>query len=189
MFSNRNKHSDVPPSSPDPSRPEGMDEAGEGSPTIDALLAQIEALTAERDDAKAAYLRSLADFQNYQRRSLENEREAKRQGVTSLLLSVVPVIDHFDMALTLDPEKTSAQQVVDGVRVIRDELIRVLGMHGVTPINPALNDELDPNRHHALMQQSAPGVEPGRISRTLQVGYALGDRVIRPANVMVAPSE
>jgi molecular chaperone GrpE len=182
MFSNRNKPTDPA----DQPRDEAPDETGAQS--HDVLQAQIDALTAERDEAKAAYMRALADFQNFQRRSIENEREAKRQGVTSLLLSVVPVIDHFDMALALDPEKSSAKQVLDGVQAIRDDLLRVLGMHGVSPINPQPNDELDPNRHHALMQQAAPGVEPGRISRTLQVGYALGDRVIRPANVMVAPN-
>ena len=155
----------------------------------DALLAQIESLTAERDEAKSLYLRALADFQNYQRRSLENEREAKRQGVTGLLLSVVPVIDHFDLALAHNTEKATVAQVVEGVKVIREELLRVLGQHGVTVVNPSPNDELDPNRHHALMQQAAEGVEPGRIARTLQVGYMLGDRVIRPANVIVTPNE
>jgi molecular chaperone GrpE len=188
MF-NRNKQSERP-DAPDPTPPEGAADvggAGVGGER-EALLAQIEALKGERDEAKSLYLRSLADFQNYQRRSLENEREAKRQGVTGLVLSVVPVIDHFDLALAHNPESMTAGQVVEGVRVIREELLRVLAQHGVTIVNPLPNDELDPNRHHALMQQPAEGVEPGRIARTLQVGYMLGERVIRPANVIVTPN-
>jgi molecular chaperone GrpE len=177
MFTNRNKASDKPD--------EGG--GGEGSPRVEELQAELEKVMAERDEAKSAYLRALADFQNFQRRSLENEREAKRQGVTSLLLSVVPVMDHFDLALAHNPESMTASQVVEGVRVIREELLRVLGQHGVTVVNPAPNDELDPNRHHAVLHQPAEGVEPGRISRTLQVGYMLGDRLIRAANVAIAP--
>lgn len=186
MFSNRNKSNEKPADDA-----HGPDQCGAGgectNDRIAELEAQLEKANAERDEAKAAYLRSLADFQNYQRRSFENEREAKRQGTTSLLLSVVPVIDHFDLALSHNPENMTGQQVVEGVKVIREELLRVLGQHGITVVNPALNDELDPNKHHAVLHQAAPGVEPGRISRTLQVGYMLGDRVIRPANVSVAP--
>jgi molecular chaperone GrpE len=180
MFGNRNKSNEGA----------GAGGAAEGAEPgqIEDLRAELEKVTAERDEAKSLYLRALADFQNYQRRSIENEREAKRQGVTSLLLSVVPIIDHLDFALAHNAETMSGQQVVEGVKVIREELLRVLGQHGVSVVNPAPNDELDPNRHHAVLHQPAEGVEPGRISVTLQVGYMLGDRVIRPANVAVAPA-
>lgn len=189
MF-NRNKSNERSEGgAPIPPDTEGAEAAPGGGGERDALLAQIEALKQERDEAKSLYLRSLADFQNYQRRSLENEREAKRQGVTGLVLSVVPVIDHFDLALAHNPESMTASQVVEGVKVIREELLRVLAQHGVTIVNPQPNDELDPNRHHALMQQRTDGVEPGRIARTLQVGYMLGERVIRPANVIVTPNQ
>jgi molecular chaperone GrpE len=66
--------------------------------------------------------------------------------------------------------------------------VRVLELHGVALINPKPNDEFDPNRHSAIMQQAAEGVEPGRVSATYQPGYALGDRVIRSAKVAVAPA-
>ncbi len=165
----------------------GGEPAPDSHTSAESLADQIAKLAAERDEAQARYLRSLADFQNYQRRALENEREAKRQGVTSLLLNIVPVLDHFDLALAHDPGNMTAAQVVDGVRVIREELLKVLGNHGIGIINPAPNDELDPHKHKVLLQQAVPGVEPGRIARTLQVGYTLGDRVVRPANVSAAP--
>jgi molecular chaperone GrpE len=76
---------------------------------------------------------------------------------------------------------------MDGVKVIRQELLKALESGGVTVISPQPGDEFDPNRHSAIMQQPAEGVEPGRVSATFQPGYALGDRVIRSAKVAVAP--
>ncbi len=150
-------------------------------------LAAIAALTAERDDAIDNYRRAIADYQNYHRRSIENEREARRQGVTEVLQSIIPVLDHFDLALSHRSDNPATLQVIDGVKVIRDELLKVLGRHGIGIIRPAAGDELDPQRHQVIMQQAAEGVQPGLISLTLQVGYVLEQRVIRPAKVAVAP--
>lgn len=151
------------------------------------LLRRIEAVEAERDEARSQALRSLADFQNFQRRAIQNEIEAKRQGVTSVLHSVLPVLDHFDLALTQATPDDASRRIMDGVRVIRQELVRALETHGVVLINPQPDDEFDPNRHSAIMQQAAEGVQSGHVSACFQPGYALGDRVIRSAKVAVAP--
>ena len=156
--------------------------AGEGSP-------EIARLQAERDEANQKYLRSVADYQNFARRAAASEKEAKLQGITAIVLNVIPVIDHFDLALGQDPSKVSAEQIVAGVKVIRDELLKVLQRHGVTLINPEPGDEFDPLKHQAVMQQQDERVEPGHIVMTLQAGYALNDRAIRPASVSVRPTE
>ena len=116
-----------------------------------------------------------------------NEKEARHQGASSVLNAIVPVMDHFDMALGLDPAKASAQQVIDGVKVIRAELLKALQASGITVLNPGPNDDFNPGQHQAIMQQAAEGVESGRIVNTFQPGYMLGERVIRPAKVVVAP--
>lgn len=179
--------------SPEPTG--GMSENGgpdEGAPDEMGLHSEgaevIRQLEAERDEAKNTLLRTLADYQNFQRRAYSNEQEAKRQGVTSVLNSVLPVLDHFDLALTQATPDDASRRIMDGVKVIRDELIKALGQHGVTLINPQPNDEFEPAKHSAIMQQEAEGVEPGRVSATFQPGYTLGDRVIRPAKVGVAPT-
>lgn len=165
---------------PDPSHPDA-------APQTDAEF-QVASLIQERDEAIDKYQRSIADYQNYHRRSLENEREAKRQGVTSVLQSIIPILDHFDLALGHQTGNAADSQVIEGVRVIRSELVKALGTHGVSVISPQPNDELDPQKHQVILNQAAPNVEPGRISMTLQVGYALETRVIRPAKVAVAPT-
>jgi molecular chaperone GrpE len=176
---------------PDPNPGQESAGSGFGTAPIDGedIHEQVLRLTRERDEAVGQLKRSLADFQNYQRRALQNEQEAKRQGTTGVLMSVLPVLDHFDLALTQPTPDENSRKILDGVKVIRAELLRVLENHGVTLISPAPNDEFDPNRHSAIMQQAAEGVEPGNVSATFQPGYALGDRVIRSAKVAVAPGE
>ncbi len=152
----------------------------------DEMLAK---LRTELDDMSDRLKRTMADFQNYQRRALQNEQEARRQGVSAVVMSVVPVIDHFDLALNQKAEGVGgAAGILEGVRVIRTELIRALERQGVAVISPAVNEVFDPTRHEAVVQRSDAGVEPGHISMTLQPGFALGDRVIRSAKVAVAPA-
>ncbi|GJM18282.1 MAG: hypothetical protein DHS20C14_04950 [Phycisphaeraceae bacterium] len=152
----------------------------------------VEALTETlnaHDELFAKLQRAVADHQNFQRRAGINEREAGTQALSGVLQGIIPVLDNFDLALAQDPETVTAQQVVGGVAVIRDELMRVLRSYGVAPIAPAVGDEFNPVEHEAMLRQSAEGVEPGHIALALGVGYKLGDRVIRPAKVAVAPAE
>lgn len=157
-----------------------------GAASLEQRVAQLEA---ERNELHEKYLRTVADYQNSRRRAVANEREAWLQGATGVILNVLTVMDHFDLALGQDPAKATAEQILSGVRLIRDELMRVLSHQGVTVISPAPNDEFDFHRHEAVTQADAEGVEPGRIVATLQAGYAMGDRVIRPAKVSVKPKE
>ncbi len=157
----------------------------------EAIVAHEErlgALEAAVEEWKGKYQRALADFQNYQRRSVENEREARRQGVTSVVASLLGVLDNFDLALRTDTTTgaVSLEQIVQGVEMIRAQLLQALGAMGVSRIEPAPGAEFDPHSHQAVAEVFAEGVEPGRIAATFQTGYRLGDRVLRPAKVSVA---
>lgn len=143
--------------------------------------------------AQGDYQRVLADFSNYQRRALSNEQVAKTDGVSKVSSDVVQVVDHFDLALGQDLSKATPQSLMDGMKIIRDELLRVLARYGVSVIAPKPNDPFQPGRHEAITQQTAEGVEPGNVVATFQSGYAVAtasgtDRVIRPAKVSVAPT-
>ena len=155
----------------------------------DAADARLDDLRRQLDELNSKYLRTLADYQNSQRRAAANESEARQQGVTGVVRAVLTVVDHFDLALAQDMSRASAAQIAQGVRVIRDELAKVLQNQGVTPILPEPNTPFDPMQHEAVMQQPGPGVEPGHITAALQAGYMLGSRVIRPAKVSVAPGQ
>jgi molecular chaperone GrpE len=165
---------------------------GTGPRSAGGLEERLATLEIELADVRGKYLMTLADYQNSQRRAVQNEAVAKDHGKGAVIQQVVAVMDHFDIAFQQDVTKMTAEQAVSGLRVIRDELMRVLQSLGVGMLSPARNDEFVPGRHEAVVQQSAEGVEPGRIVQTLQAGYTLsgptGDRVLRPAKVMVAPN-
>ncbi len=193
MFTRKNK----------PEQPEGQGgasvpppQAGSGTPALepknlgpDDTGALIDQLTAERDAADHKWKHALADFQNFQRRSLQSEQEARRQGVTAVLHSIIPVLDNFDLALNQASANPGASSILDGIQVIRGQLLRALEVHGISLINPEPGADFDPKQHEAIMHEPAQGLGPGRIARTLQVGYLLGERVIRPAKVAVTPEE
>ncbi len=163
-----------------------------GPESAEEAISRVAALESELKDAKNNLLRTIADYQNSQRRALQNEQQAKADGVSRVVSDVATIVDHFDLALGQDPTKVSVDQLIGGVRVIREELIKILSRNGVTLIQPQPNDEFLPGRHEAVMQQPADGIHPGHIVSTFQPGFLFtmltGERVIRPAKVAVAPT-
>jgi molecular chaperone GrpE len=143
-------------------------------------------LESERDEAIAARQRAMADFLNYQRRAQLNESQARRDGVSAVVRSLLPALDHFDLALGQDPDQVTVAQLFDGVRIVRTELSKALECHGVRTIAPEIGDPFDPNLHQAVMHQPTGEYEPNSIVNLLQVGYAIGELMIRPASVVVA---
>jgi molecular chaperone GrpE len=161
METNNTEDQSVPHGGPSGSEPDDGD--------TNPLHAQIAELKAQLEESNSQRLRLLADYQN----------------------GVVGVVDHFDIALMQDPAKANAAQIIDGVKVIRSELLKVLANAGVGMITPAPNDTFEPGKHEAVMQQTIEGIESGHIAMMLQPGYAIqmitGERVLRAAKVAVAP--
>ncbi|MBL9140589.1 MAG: nucleotide exchange factor GrpE [Phycisphaerae bacterium] len=162
-------------------------EPEEARDCIEALEGRVLELTAQLAEANELRLRAVADFQNFQRRMAEAEVRLLASGVVSTVRHVIPVIEHFDLALTQDPTQMNAQAAHDGLRMLRDELVKALEKAGVEPINPSAGDPFDPSLHEAIMQQPAKGAKSGQVASTFQAGYRIGDIVIRAAKVAVAP--
>lgn len=160
-----------------------LETSDENEEIVEALVDTIRA----RDELSDKLLRMAADHQNFQRRASGNEREARTSATQGVVQSLIPLLDTFEMALMQDPEKVSSQMVIDGVKMIRDEFMRMLSGYGVSPINPSVGDEFNPAEHAAMMQQAVEGIEPGHISMNMGIGFKLGERVVRPAKVAVVP--
>jgi molecular chaperone GrpE len=160
--------------------------AGKPSPATAQRVTQLEQ---ELEQSLAARMRVQADFANFQRRARENETRAMGEGTARVLRSLVPVLDHLDLALGPGAAATTIDQLRDGVQIVRAELMKVLEGFELKPINPSPGDEFDAKRHQAVMQRATSAQAPGTISEVLQVGYSVGDVTLRPAAVVVATAE
>jgi molecular chaperone GrpE len=146
----------------------------------------VEILKRERDDFYDRLLRKTAEFDNYRKR-VERERRAQAdQAVMDLLQELLPVVDDFDLALTVDTDD-GASPYRKGVELIHAKLHDLLRKQGVRPIE-AIGADFDPNLHQAVVHEHSPGHRDGEVIGEMRRGYTMGDRLLRPAMVKVAKS-
>lgn len=148
---------------------------------------EVQQLRAERDSLFERLARTTADFKNTQRR-LEQESDQRTQYANSTLIkSLLPVIDNFERALAVDPAKADAASILKGMQIVHDQWMNVLKQQQVEEIAPQPGTPFDPNQHQAIMQQEAVYPVP-TVVQLLQKGYALHGRTLRPAQVAVSKS-
>lgn len=140
----------------------------------------------ERDELEDRIRRIAADYQNYVRRSEQNAVSACEQQLFDVARGLVTVLDHFDRALDQDPAKASTEDLLAGVQMVREELLRSLGRFGIERMDAKVGEPFDPNRHEALMRQASDDVEADHVTAQFQPGYTLKNKTIRPAQVSVA---
>src|SRR3954447_10579431 len=147
-------------------------------------------LQSERDDLYHRLARATADFKNTQKRIQSEADQRVQYANQSLIKSLLPVIDNFERALSQDAAKVDAATILKGMQIVHDQWLSVLKQQQVNDIAPKPGEPFDPSRHEALMQQDAPQFagKGQRVVQTLQKGYSLGDRVLRPAQVAVSRS-
>lgn len=148
---------------------------------------QIATLQAELDDLQSRLLRVTADYQNFARRSQQNIVEARQQQLMEVARALLSVLDHFDRALEVDAQKVSAQSLLDGVQIVRNELTKTLEQFDIRRLPVKVGDPFDPAQHEAMMRQPVEGLPADHIALLLQPGYSLGQRTLRPAKVAVTP--
>lgn len=134
------------------------------------------ALAAERT---ADLQRLQAEYVNYKRRVDRDRSLARQTGIETVIADLMPVLDSISLA-------REHNDLSGGFKMVADELEKVAAKHGLTSFG-AVGDAFDPNRHDALMEIPMDGeITVTTISQVMQQGYALGDRIIRPARVGVA---
>lgn len=166
--------------------------AADSLPTIDldggdtaAPADDLEALRAALDEARAREARALADYQNLLRRAREERAEIGRIAVADAVSGLLPVLDDLERAVESAPAEVRDHAFTEGVRLVLQGFRRALEQRGVEEIH-ALHQPFDPNKHEAVGQ--APGPE-NQVVHLVRRGYAVNDRVIRPAMVMVGSGE
>jgi molecular chaperone GrpE len=130
-----------------------------------------------------SYLRLAADFDNYRKRVAREQVELTRRANERILNELLPVLDDLERALEAAAEHEEAK-LEEGVRLVHRSLLGLVERHGLSEIET--EGAFDPHVHEALLAQPGEGAEEGSVLQVLQKGYRLGDKVLRPARVIVA---
>lgn len=164
------------------SRPEAEPAAGPAG--------EVEALRRELQERQDRLLRALAETDNVRRRSQRDREEYVRYATESLIRDLVPVLDNFDRAISAGRAAADGAGVLEGVELIRRELLKVLERSGLTRYS-AVGQRFDPTRHEAIARVVSADQAPDTVASETAPGYMLHGRVLRPALVAVtaAPDE
>lgn len=165
--------------------PRTEDENVDKSPEVTITLEKYEEMKSTIEELKDLHLRVAADFDNYRKR-MEKEREAIVCFANERLISdLLPILDNLDRALDADHDGSHSGDILEGVRMISDQLHKVLQQCGLEPVS-SLGKPFDPSIHEAVGVLSSPDHEDGTVINELQKGYRLKGKVVRPSMVHVA---
>lgn len=136
-------------------------------------------------DAQERLLRAQAELENFRKRSRREYEDAQRYREIDVLRDLLPVLDNVLRAIEASEKTADIESLRSGFRMTAQQLEKLLGSHGCQTIETD-GAAFDPAVHDAIMQQDVPGVAAGTVVGTASRGYKLHDRVVRPAQVIVA---
>jgi molecular chaperone GrpE len=162
---------------------------------VDAELkagrAALEALMAENAELKDRTLRTIAEMENLRKRTEREIGDTRTYAIAGFARDMLAATDSLSRALMMVSTEVRAgaegplKSLIEGIDLTEREMQRLLAKHGVTPIE-AQGQKFDPHRHQAMFEVPDPSQPEGTVVQVVQAGYAIGDRVLRPAMVGVA---
>lgn len=160
----------------------GAEEEAPKEETVEDKLAAAEAKVAEMQDK---YLRQVAEFDNYRKRTIKEKAELILNGGEKTITAILPILDDMERALATMDKLEDVAAVKEGVELIFQKFIKVLGEQGVKKIETE-NADFNVDLHEAIAQVPAPSDElKGKVMDCVKTGYTLNDKVIRHAQVAV----
>ena len=158
------------------------DEAQTNNAELEERLAEVER---ERDEYLNDLKRVAADFENYRKRVARDQEGLVARAHERLVKELLPVLDDLERSLEAAAQHEEAK-LEEGVRLVHRELLEALAREGLVEVET--DGQFDPHVHEALLSQPSEQ-EDGSVIEVLQKGYRLGDRVLRPARVVVSQGE
>ena len=143
---------------------------------------ELTSVTKERDEYLDALQRLKAEFDNYRKRVARDQQELAARAHERLVKELVPILDDLERALEAVTQHEEAQ-LEEGVRLVHRSLGDLLAREGLTEVETT--GKFDPHTQEALLSQPS-SEEEGSVIQVLQKGYSLGDRVVRPARVVIS---
>ena len=161
---------------------EAQEEACAGAEAGDAGDA-VQTCT-EKRDADDARLRAAAEMDNFKKRLKREHEEQIRYAAEKVMSDLLPTLDNLDLALQYGSKDEACKDMLQGVAMTRKLLLEAVARHGLTPVGTA-GEAFTPELHEAVGFDAEADVEAGAVARVLQSGYKLGERLLRPAKVMI----
>jgi molecular chaperone GrpE len=174
-----------------PSRDGGVDHptdaqldgaTADGAPTTPDLAAAEQELAAERD----RNLRLRAELENVRTRASRELADQRKYAALPLAQDLLAVLDNVDRAIASAEKNHDAGALLEGFKLVRQQLEGVLARHDVAELKTDVGAEFDPQFHAAILHQANPAVPAGHVTMVTQAGYKMHDRVVRPVQVIVS---
>lgn len=161
------------------------DAPGASDESLETLRAERDTRAREAGEAQDRYLRTLAEFENFRRRTNRERDDWRRQAQETLLRELLPALDNFDRALAAPPKPGADAAFRTGVKLIHRDFLAALERVGVRPF-VAVGQPFDPTRHEAVGRVERADLDDQTVVAEPLRGYLIQDRVLRPAQVIVA---
>lgn len=157
-----------------------------GADELDEMAA-LTAKAAKADEYLDLAQRTRAEFENYRKRAIRETAAAQERGAIRLALELLPAIDDLDRALAhaANSAENGDASLLSGIKHVHTDVLAALKRAGIEPYSPE-GEPFDPQFHEAVAQQPFEGAQPGTVVEVYQLGYRIGDSVLRPARVVVA---
>jgi|SRR5687767_7258109 len=160
------------------------DQAAAGGNAAETPDATVDRLEKELAEASDRTLRIQAELENYRKRMRRELEDERRYAIVPLAKDLLVVVDNLERALEAARQAEGGQELLEGVKMVASQLDGVLQQHHCQRI-AAVGEPFDPNQHQAIAQEPSD-LPSGTVTRAVQSGYKLYDRVIRPAQVFVS---
>ncbi|HQU08846.1 MAG: nucleotide exchange factor GrpE [Verrucomicrobia bacterium 21-51-4] len=164
---------------------QSQDLDGQNAP--DALRTELETVRGDLAKQQELMVRTLADLDNVRRRAVRDREQIQKTATERLMVDLIPVIDVMRLGLEAALKDPHAQNIVDGFKMAVDQLERSLAAHGLECMDPT-GAKFDPNLHECIAHVPTTDQEDGTVLQVARCGYRLGEKLLRPAAVVVASS-
>jgi len=165
-------------------KPKEQKEAEPKKNELDELRQQLNDLQKEKDELFGKLQRVSADYINFQKRVPKQIDDTIAYAKEKIIKSLLPALDNFERTLRNAHDSKNTEAIIKGVRIIYDQMLDILKLHGVEPIK-ALGEKFDPALHESMLQKAQTEQEDNLVLEEVQKGYKLNGRVIRPSRVIV----
>ena len=165
--------------------PEALHESPEVSGDLAELHQKLAEKTEEAEENYTRLLRLAADMENLRKRQERERAELLQFANENLIKELLPVVDNLERALDHGRQLSAPKALLEGIEMVHHGFLKVLDRFGVTA-HDSLGQQFDPAFHNAMMQEEAPDVPDGSVTKELQKGYLMNQRLLRPAMVVVA---